>query len=301
MSESKRVIIYHGSMCMDGFTSAWVCRQRFQHTETEFHAANYQESPPDVDGKHVVLVDFSYKSDVLREVIDRAASVLVLDHHKSAIEDLHWLPTVETEEQWAERAFSSEPYAACFASNRSGAGIAWDFYFPTTPRPWIVNYVEDADLWRFRLPFAREVRAAIYSYEQTFETWDLLANSSPAEVIGEGAHIRRAQDKQVRDLVHALRHYVRLDGHVVPCVNLPFTHASDAGHLMCTEEPQYPFAVIYFQGRNSVTYSMRSQGDFDVQAIARKFGGGGHKNAAGFRLDVNSDEHPELVTDPEAA
>lgn len=31
-------------------------------------------------------------------------------------------------------------------------------------------------------------------------------------------------------------------------------------------------------------YSLRSRGDFDVSAIAKKFGGGGHKNAAGFNV-----------------
>jgi phosphoesterase RecJ-like protein len=31
---------------------------------------------------------------------------------------------------------------------------------------------------------------------------------------------------------------------------------------------------------------MRSQGEIDVAEIARKYGGGGHKNAAGFNLKV---------------
>lgn len=31
-------------------------------------------------------------------------------------------------------------------------------------------------------------------------------------------------------------------------------------------------------------FSLRSRGDIDVSEIAKKFGGGGHKNAAGFQL-----------------
>ena len=33
-------------------------------------------------------------------------------------------------------------------------------------------------------------------------------------------------------------------------------------------------------------YSLRSKGDFDVSIIAKAFGGGGHKNAAGFESDT---------------
>lgn len=54
----------------------------------EFVPGVYGQEPPDVAGKDVVLVDFSYKYDVLAELAWRAKSIIVLDHHKSAAEDL---------------------------------------------------------------------------------------------------------------------------------------------------------------------------------------------------------------------
>jgi phosphoesterase RecJ-like protein len=36
---------------------------------------------------------------------------------------------------------------------------------------------------------------------------------------------------------------------------------------------------------NWVSVSLRSKGTRDVAGIARTFGGGGHRNAAGFRLE----------------
>ena len=58
--------IYHGN-CADGFGAACVVRHALGPQVT-FHAGHYGAPPPDVTGKHVILVDFSYPRDVLRRV-----------------------------------------------------------------------------------------------------------------------------------------------------------------------------------------------------------------------------------------
>ena len=88
----SNLCIYHGN-CADGFTSAWVVRKALG--DIEFHAGVYQTAPPDVKGKDVYLVDFSYKRDVLEALRDSAKSVTVLDHHKSAMADLEGLEGVK--------------------------------------------------------------------------------------------------------------------------------------------------------------------------------------------------------------
>lgn len=51
-------------------------------------------------------------------------------------------------------------------------------------------------------------------------------------------------------------------------------------------------AALYMRevGPESYRVSLRSKGDINVAKIAEKFGGGGHKNAAGLRVDGNWDE-----------
>jgi phosphoesterase RecJ-like protein len=39
---------------------------------------------------------------------------------------------------------------------------------------------------------------------------------------------------------------------------------------------------------NNLSISMRSKGKYDVAEVARKFGGGGHRNAAGFKVPGKS-------------
>lgn len=71
---------------------------------------------------------------------------------------------------------------------------------------------------------------------------------------------------------------------VVPVANLPYTMSSDAGHLMTAGEP---FAACYVDTPNGRTFSLRSTDEgVDVSAVAQSFGGGGHRNAAGFSAPI---------------
>lgn len=61
---------------------------------------------------------------------------------------------------------------------------------------------------------------------------------------------------------------------------------SDAGHDLATESGT--FGLLWYLGDKGDTAhcSLRSNGDYDVSAIAKVFGGGGHRNAAGFQVPI---------------
>ena len=59
----KPLCIYHGN-CADGFTAAWAVHGKFGD-QLDYHPGIYGQEPPDVTGRDVVMVDFSYKHSVL--------------------------------------------------------------------------------------------------------------------------------------------------------------------------------------------------------------------------------------------
>ena len=80
-------VIYHAG-CTDGFGaaySAWKCLGN----RAEYHACSHGGDIPDVRGKTVVILDFSFKNDVTKKMIKEAKELLVIDHHKSAVVELH--------------------------------------------------------------------------------------------------------------------------------------------------------------------------------------------------------------------
>lgn len=286
---SKTLCIYHGN-CADGFGAAWAVRKAFDPNRIEFHAGVYQTPPPDVTGRNVLLVDFSYKRPVLEEMAKSARSILVLDHHKTAAEDLaglvapsSWDNHLDNVAQDIMENAGTQLYAV-FDMNRSGAGIAWDF-FHDTPRPKLIDHIEDRDLWRFRLEGTREIQAALFSYPYDFTVWEAFMSLDDLDRLHcEGAAIERKHFKDIAELLKVCQRRMVIGGIDVPVASLPYTLTSDAGHKMATEHPS-KIGVCYWDTERGRVFSLRSTDDGpDVSKIAKQYGGGGHAHAAGFEV-----------------
>jgi hypothetical protein len=108
--------------------------------------------------------------------------------------------------------------------------------------------------------------------------------SDPAVLAVEGEAIERKHFKDVAELVKVCRREMTIGGIVVPVASLPYTLTSDAGHLMATEHAS-KIGVCYWDTPSGRVFSLRSTDDGpDVSEIAKLYGGGGHKNASGFRV-----------------
>lgn len=273
----KPVVIYH-SPCPDGFTAAWAIW--LIHPEAEFVQGVYGHPPIDVTDRDVIMVDFSYKRDVTMKLIQAARSTLILDHHKTAEAELAGLDV------------------ATFDMNKSGARLAWDHFHPGIEAPTLVKYVEDRDLWRFSLKDSEDINSYIMSWPYDFEVWNKtateLAEGSLDSRIGlihvalKGAAINRKQTRDIEEIIGVCKHRAVIGGHEVWCANLPYTMASQGCNLMAEGEP---FAASYYcRGDGKYVYSLRShEGGADVSEIAKSYGGGGHKHAAGFEMHTRYD------------
>jgi hypothetical protein len=265
------VVIYHGD-CADGFSAAWCFWRKFGDAAT-YVPGVFQTDPPDVTGRDVYLVDFSYPREVVQRMIERARSVTLIDHHKTAIEALSGLPGL----------------ALYVDLERSGATLAWDFLFEGEDRPAILGHIEDRDLWRFKLPGTKEVFATVASVEHRFEDWDRMMNADALELMKitvTGAALLRKHTKDVAEVVSRGRRRMTIAGHDVPAVNAPPTMTSDACNLLAESEPSAPFAAAYWDGPQGRVFSLRSmKTGADVSEVAQLYGGGGHAHAAGFRVE----------------
>lgn len=276
------ICIYHGN-CQDGFGAAWAVWKRFGDA-VKYVPGIYGQPPPDVRGKSVVMVDFSYKRDVIDAMAKDAAFILILDHHKSAAEDLAGIGMPPS---WFELVIYGEGVWATFDMDRSGAGLAWDYFHPETPRPRLINHIEDRDLWRFNLAFTKAITGDLFSHPYDFATYDLMAERverDPSAMISGGEAIERKLQKDVAELLGVMTRRMVIGGVSVPVANLPYTMASEAAGKLAEGEP---FAACYFDGADARTFSLRSRKDgMDVSAIAKRYGGGGHAGAAGFRVAI---------------
>lgn len=282
---NRPLVIYHGN-CADGFSAAW-CFWKKYGVNADYVAGVYQQPPPDVTGRDVYLVDFSYKSPVVADMLQKANTVTLIDHHKTAIDDLRPL---KEREVITNNDGMGEKFGWFCDLNRSGATLAWDYLFPGEDRPLLLGHIEDRDLWRFKLAGTREIQAFVFSHEYTFEMWDRLMSADQVELLkmtAAGAAIERKHNKDVTELVAVCKRRMVIGGRDVPAASLPYTYVSDAAHLMAQGEP---FAACYWDTPTGRTFGLRSSDTgMDVSEVAKQYGGGGHAKAAGFTVPRDHD------------
>ena len=270
------LIIHHGK-CRDGWCAAYVAKKRYP--EAKLLAVEYglvpkqlEELWADVVGKDVLMLDYSLTTRELNDGLSKIAkSFQIFDHHKTA-----------------QAVLEGAPYAI-FDMYRSGAGLTWDILFGNADcqsvlaRPWYVDYVEDHDLWNHKLLDTLAINAYIATLPFTVEAWDRLRFMKAMEAadLGRGAlaHVEHYVREIVKDAKTGL-----MAGCRIAILNAPYLNCSEVGHELAKT---HDFSITWYEpGNGQVKFSLRSVGDIDVSRVAKRNGGGGHKNAAGFELPL---------------
>ena len=266
---SNIYVLYHAG-CNDGFGAAWIAHKHLGDAQdgrrVRYLPQSYGGEPPRMGpGSRIYILDFSYPLETMLELHRQHESVILLDHHETARDAL--------EGRVPDCRFDLE---------RSGATIAWEYWgsgFSTNEGDLLARYIEDRDLWRWKLPDSREVSAALDSHPKKFRVWDRLDVETLAR---EGTGILRYIRTQTENLA-GMAQEQELAGYRVPVVNTSLL-GSETCEALLERHPEAEFAATYWErdGRRHWSLRSRADGDFDVSQVALKRGGGGHPHAAGF-------------------
>jgi uncharacterized protein len=264
----KILCIYHAN-CADGMAAATIVRMHYGSGLVEFYQGSYGSPPPDVTGRQVLMVDFSYKREVLVQMAAKAQNILILDHHKTVQENLTNLP---------------ENVVVNFNMDKSGCGITWETFFGWEKPPMMVRMIEDRDLWRFNLRGSRELHAFLSSQPYRFDDWQSIMEddciNEMERMIQMGGAILDAMMTNINELIRIGEHEVVINEVKVPALNCPPMWFSEAGAILSKGSP---FAALYFEDGETRKWGLRSNAEgLDVGKIAESHGGGGHRHAAGF-------------------
>lgn len=272
------MVLHHGPSCPDGFAAAWVA-SRVLGDRASYVSINYGDPVPNMDGVDTLyILDFSLPRATLLE-LSNGRSVVVLDHHKSAKEALSDL----------DGTFGLHVE---FDMKRSGAMMAWNFFCPEKDPPQLIQYVQDRDLWTWKLPCSREVSAYLDLQPRTFEAWTAISlelENDLSNAFNVGSAILSFTDRKVRDLAKKSEP-MRIRGYSFHGVNSSLFQ-SELGEAINQLYPDEPFSAVYFIKDGKKIFSLRSKKEgFDCSAVAKIFGGGGHPGAAGFSIGADANE-----------
>lgn len=266
--DKKIVVLYHGN-CEDGFGGAFAAWRHFGNKAE--YIPLYRHAPvPELYGKEVYMIDFMYSPEIIRRLLKNNIRVTGIDHHITA-EDSTRL---------------TKNYL--FSLKNSGAALAWQYFHPKKKIPRLLQYIEDYDLWKFRLRETREVSAMLDLLPFDFQRWekfakDLENGKKRKQIVANGKLLLEYKNKLVDSIV-AEAEEVQFMGYRARAVNSPVFNSEIGARLI---KKASPLVIIWIRSRGRILVSLRSNGKTDVARIAQKFGGGGHKAAAGFIVEKN--------------
>lgn len=274
----KKACFYHAG-CPDGFGAAWAVRGTWG--EDAYYIARGHEDRVNVaewQDALVAFVDIAPGRDELSALADSAAQVLVVDHHVTALDRL-------TADSGFVNEIEADGHVLHFDMNHSGAVLAWQVFRPDEPVPDLLRYVEDQDLWNWALPDSDAVNAAIATHPRDWESWTALAALPIEALVEQGKPILRANQLEIeRRLEHARP--AALGTERIEAVNA-LTNRSQLGHELAQRAAfGKQWGLVYRVEGAEIFGTLYSIGELDVSKIAVELGGGGHKNAAGFRMSL---------------
>lgn len=264
------VVVYHGQ-CTDGFGGAWSAWKKLGDS-ADYFGANYDDDPPkEITGKELYFIDFVYPRPVMEDLKQKNKKIVIIDHHKTAIDKLD---------------IADE---SLFDIDHSGAVLAWQYFHSNKTGPSILKCIEDRDMWRWKVKDSKEILAYFDLLDFDFKIWDNVIErfdkdeSVRLEFKKNGELLLRQWTSLCEDMIKDEAVVVGFEGYRTYAINAPHIFASDLGNLLSKKLP--PLAIVWQQNsEGNVGVSLRSDGSVDVSEIAKKYGGGGHKAAAGLRI-----------------
>ena len=313
----KILVVYHGDKCIDGFTSAWlatVAAKRAGYKEPELYPLTYKEGQEQALAQHIVnmhvmqeLYDVIYILDIspslaaLKNLTKiTKAKIIILDHHKTAFD--RYVPDgARTKNERVSLSLHNGRVDIALNNGMSAAGMTHMYFFPDTNTPMLVLHVQDYDIWTYDMKHTRAVDQYLKHSEQSIVCWtDINARMCHdvgyQEIVKCGQELLEAHEAKVAEIAK-LAEWVTIDGATGLMVRCGYEYRNDVGHILC--KISGTFGLTYFdtgiRSEGMLQVSLRSEGLYDVEAMAKKLGGGGHRNAAGFIIDADKFFSGELA------
>lgn len=264
----KSIVVFYHANCTDGFTAAWVVWKKFG-SKAEYIASFHEDTPPEIKNKRIYTVDMTFPEAITKKLIRDNIMVTSIDHHESS------------------RSVTILTGDHAYAVNNSGSTLAWKYFFPEKPIPKFLLNVEDVDLWRKKIPGSFALYSFLDMFDFNFEVWSRLIRDfeipfKKKKMLDVGKLFLKYDSKMIDRRINKNAKLVKFEGHKIYAIN-ETESVSEVGARLCRIIA--PFSVIWHENKNGqISVSLRGNGHIDVSLIAQKYGGGGHKNSAAFRL-----------------
>lgn len=274
------VIGVHHNNCIDGTVAAAVFLEYYPHAQTFPLRHGFTE-----DNIAPILDAIDSSTDVytldcalgVEQFLEQAQSVTTIDHHRAIHDEL------------SDRTKEHGRFSLVYDSTKSGASLAWEYFFPQRDEPWLVTFAEDIDLFRWQYSPESDYAAGYLSMLRNKpDEMRQLLHTDKDEILPLGKVIHEYAQKNVNDyLKKAEPLWLTINGHSIPAFDNTY-YKSEIGNIK-SQEHDCPAIIFSIYGHN-VTMSIRSLKGHEPNAlaVAQMLDGGGNPHSAGARVDLDT-------------
>jgi oligoribonuclease NrnB/cAMP/cGMP phosphodiesterase (DHH superfamily) len=266
---------------MDGHCAGAIVAKAMKNQEDdgtgfEYIAINYNHDFPFEKirpNEEVYIVDFSLQKDGdFERLLEITSRVVWIDHHKTAIEKWKHLEGV---------------VKGIRRDGTAGCELAWEYFFCPMSLPRVVQLLGDYDIWAFKYgEETNQLQAGAKLVDTSpeaaiWEEW-LDAWYAPDLELEQGRIALLYRDHYYAGLIKSWSFFTEFEGLKAIACNA----GSVSSQLFDTVEGDYDVMMPFVYDGKQWTVSIYTKKDsIDVSELAKKYGGGGHKKAAGFQCD----------------
>ena len=267
---------YHADI--DGKCSAAIVKKYYNDIPDypaiwEFIPINYNDDFPFdkiMKDEPIIIVDFSLqKIGDFEKLLQITKDIIWIDHHKTAIEKHPNMSNLE--------GIRDINYAGC--------ELTWIHFYSYRTFPLAVEYAGRYDVWDFFKHGEKlnifQAGIRLHPNEPTDPVWQHILNDDSwlDEIMDQGKIALKYRKHVWADLIKSWSFWAEFEGYKTICCNA----GSVSSQLFDSIEEDYDIMMSFVFDGKQWTVSLYTKKDIDVSEIAKKYGGGGHKGAAGFQ------------------
>ena len=314
MKEGVASVVFHHND-LDGYGAAavvasWI-KENYNHIvdDTRFLVCNYTNKCVTVERlkdecggvypETVFVVDYSFKTqeemEELYDMMEHGSQVFWFDHHQSSVNLLEQIKDTKFKEYARDHTLVYDVNI-----DHCGTYITWKNLFPDKKVPEAIDLINDWDLWIHKDDNSRYLNNAFYSALDPEEDenslrnlwskrWEDLFGTCEVDYpdrarlylyISQGKAIAQYKAQTYKNWFRTYGYVTEFEGHECVCMNWKVN-----SEVFSDWYDQYPLHLIWCFDGSTYTYSIYTDYEktgIDCSKIAEKYGGGGHKGAAGF-------------------
>ncbi|MEQ1561495.1 MAG: DHH family phosphoesterase, partial [Nitrospira sp.] len=264
--------------CSDGTTAGAVVLKKFPDAQLFPMAHNGKKE--DLDPVLNILDSETeiYTVDCVlgvKEILALGYKVTSLDHHIGA------------KEEFENIAKQNPNFTFVFDNNKSGASLAWTYFFPDRDVPEFIKLVEDGDL--FIMKYDRDtidVGNYLSMYRDDPKTVLGFIEQDLGQIKEKGSIISLYADIQINNQLKLSPINIKIGDYVVPAYCISSDYRSVCGSILSGTQNK-AVSLFGIDGEN-VKISFRSKDGQTPSALelATILGGGGHNKAAAVFISL---------------